>query len=171
MKNKFKLAVIDYHYCDYLRQFDNKVYYNEGIKALRPFVGVLFSIDTIEYFAPLSSPKPKHIGMRSNLDIIKIYGGKLGVVNLNNMIPVTKNNYEIFSLNPIGKPIEVQKRIYLLKKQLYWLNGRANELMEKAFELHFRYCENVLPKPLKDRCCNYPLLEEKCLEYNKELIK
>ncbi|MCI8654857.1 MAG: hypothetical protein HFJ48_03155 [Clostridia bacterium] len=26
----------------------------------RPFIGILFQIDTCEYFAPLSRPKPKH---------------------------------------------------------------------------------------------------------------
>lgn len=52
--------IIDYKYCDYLRNFDSKVCYNKGKKELRPFVGVLFTIDNFEYFAPLSSPKLKH---------------------------------------------------------------------------------------------------------------
>ena len=166
MRSLFKLVKIDKDYCNFLRQFDYRVCYNEGVKELRPFIGVLFSIDNIEYFAPLSSPKPKHIKLKSNLDIIKIDGGKLGVVNLNNMIPVTNRLYEIFDLNPEGKSLEVQKRIYLLKKQLYWLNSKAEELMLKAFTLHFRYCENTLNIRLRDRCCNFPLLEQKCLEYN-----
>lgn len=60
MYKSFKLVKVDYKYCDYLRNFDNKVPYNAGIKDLRPFIGVLFTIDKCEYFAPLSSPKPKH---------------------------------------------------------------------------------------------------------------
>ena len=54
----------DSDYCDYLRQFDNKVAYNKlfyfNEKELRPFIGILFEIDTCKYFAPLSSPKAKH---------------------------------------------------------------------------------------------------------------
>lgn len=60
MNNGFKIVKIDYKYCDYLRMFDSKVPYNAGSKELRPFVGILFMIDDMEYFAPLSSPKPKH---------------------------------------------------------------------------------------------------------------
>lgn len=57
----FKLVKVDYKYCDYLRKFDNKIFYNAGKKELRPFLGILFTIDNCEYFAPLSSPKPKHL--------------------------------------------------------------------------------------------------------------
>ena len=41
-----------------------------------------------EYFAPLSSPKPKHQLIKRQIDIVKINDGKYGVVNLNNMISV-----------------------------------------------------------------------------------
>ena len=44
---------------DYLRNFDYRVSYNANEKELRPFVGVLFEIGEIKYFAPLSSPKYK----------------------------------------------------------------------------------------------------------------
>ena len=47
----FKIVIIDYKYCDYLRKFDNKVIYNMGEKELRPFLGVLFNIEKFEYFA------------------------------------------------------------------------------------------------------------------------
>jgi len=92
----FKIDKVDYKYCDYLRRFDNKVSYNAGNKEMRPFIGILFVVDGFEYFAPLSSPKVKHIHMKNNIDIVKIDKGKYGVVNFNNMIPVTANNYELF---------------------------------------------------------------------------
>ena len=43
--NNFKLIRINYKYCNYLRMFDNKVPYNEGIKELRPFIGVLIKTE------------------------------------------------------------------------------------------------------------------------------
>lgn len=41
MIRNFRIVKVDYKYCDYLRQFDNKVMYNVGMKNLRPFVGLL----------------------------------------------------------------------------------------------------------------------------------
>ena len=72
-------------YCNYLRKFDEKVPYNYNEKELRPFIGVLFTIDSLMYFAPLSSPKPKHQKLKSKLDFLKIDNGKLGVINFNNI--------------------------------------------------------------------------------------
>lgn len=59
-----KIVRVNSDYCDYLRKFDNKVAYNKNEKELRPFIGILFQIDTCEYFAPLSSPKPKRRNMK-----------------------------------------------------------------------------------------------------------
>lgn len=95
----FKLVKIDYMYCDYLRKYDKRVVYNKGKKELRPFIGVLFSIGDKEYFASLSSPKPKHQIMKNNIDFFKIDNGTLGVINFNNMIPVYKDNYDVITLN------------------------------------------------------------------------
>ena len=75
-----------------LRQFDNKIAYNKHEKELRPFIGILFEIDTCKYFAPLSSPKPKHRKMKNMIDFFKIKDGELDAVNFNNMIPVTDKN-------------------------------------------------------------------------------
>ena len=81
MYQKFKIVKIDSNYCDYLRKYDNKVSYNAGMKDLRPFIGVLFNINDIEYFAPLSSPKPKYMKLNNTLDLIKIDDGNYGVID------------------------------------------------------------------------------------------
>ena len=93
MYKKIKIVKVDSDYCNFLRKYDDKVSYNAGNKELRPFVGILFTVNNCEYFAPLSSPKPKHIKLKNTLDLIKINDGIYGVVNFNNMIPVTNNNY------------------------------------------------------------------------------
>ena len=93
MNKNIKIVKVDHKYCDYLRKFDNRVSYNAGLKELRPFIGILFNVDNNEYYAPLSSPKPKHNLLKNNIDILKINDGKYGVVNFNNMIPITKKNY------------------------------------------------------------------------------
>ncbi len=68
MNKILKLVKVDSEYCDYLRQFDERVSFNYGRKELRPFVGVLFMVGNYKYFAPLSSPKPKHLNMRNSID-------------------------------------------------------------------------------------------------------
>lgn len=167
MIRNFKIVKVDYKYCDYLRQFDKRVPYNAGSKELRPFIGILFSVNGCEYFAPLSSPKVKHIHMKNNLDMVKIDNGRYGVVNFNNMIPVSLRNYVLFDLNATPKDTYELKRLNLLKSQLIWLNKNIRNVKGKALNLYNKYKNNKLPERVKLRCCNFILLEEKCAEYNK----
>ena len=165
--NNFKIVQVDTNYCNYLRKFDNKVSYNMGSKKIRPFIGVLFRIDKWEYFAPLSSPKLKHKKMRNTLDFYKIKDGELGAINFNNMIPVTKNNYIEIDLNK--KPSNAKEKNYhkLLQEQLAWLNANKIQIKSKSYKLYMKYKNNKLSPNIKNRCCNYLLLETKCLEFAK----
>ena len=171
MSKELKLVKIDTDYCDYLRKYDNKVPYNYAKKAIRPFVGVLFEVNNCKYFAPLSSPKPKHLKIRNNIDFIKIDNGKLGAINFNNMIPVDKANIEYIDFNKITKTKEEKQYLKLLKEQFYWLNRNKEKIYNTSGEIYYRFLNNRLPRNLKDRCCNYPLLEEKCMEYNSKKLQ
>ena len=166
MIRNFKIVKVDYKYCDYLRQYDNRVSYNAGSKEMRPFIGILFVVNNCEYFAPLSSPKIKHVNMKNNIDIVKIDNGNYGVVNFNNMIPVTPNNYDLFDLNAKPKDTYELKWNNLLKSQLLWLNKNIKAVKGKAIKLYDMYKNNRLPERIKSRCCNFIFLEEKCREYN-----
>ena len=148
--NNFKLIRINYKYCNYLRMFDNKVPYNEGIKELRPFIGVLIKTESSEYFAPLSSPKTKHLNMKNNIDFFKIDNGKLGIINLND----SNDKYNI-----------------MLKKQLNFINKNKEKILRSVEKLYNYYLDDKLNFKIKSRCCNFQLLEEKCLEYqtNRDL--
>ena len=162
-----KIARVDSDYCDYLRKFENKVSYNKFEKELRPFIGILFKIDTCEYFAPLSSPKAKHLKMKNTVDFFKIKAGELGAVNFNNMIPVNNKNYTLVDLNKETLTISEMKYQKLLREQLAWLNANYHQVKNKSFKLYELYNKGRLPENIKSRCCNFKLLEEKCLEYNK----
>ena len=161
---ELKLVVIDKDYCDYLRKYDNKVPYNFAKKQNRPFVGVLFNIGKIKYFAPLSSPKPKHLKMHNNIDFLKIDKGNLGAINFNNMIPVLNNNITLLNLE--SKYLSKEEYKLLLKKQIRWLNRHNYQVFNKSKHLYNMYNNNHLDKNIAKRCCNFKLLEEKCLEYN-----
>lgn len=165
MYQSFKIVKVNSKYCDYLRKYDNKVSYNAGLKDLRPFIGVLFKVNNMEYFAPLSSPKPKHKTIKNTLDLMKIDNGNYGVVNFNNMIPVNSKNYRKFDLNKNYKDKAKKFRIELLRNQLRWLTVHKKEVYRKSKLLYNLYKNDKLPKNVKNRCCNFILLEEKCQNY------
>ncbi len=169
---KYKLVVVNSRYCDYLRKFDYRVSYNSGNKELRPFVGVLLEINKCKYFAPLSSPKPKHIRMKNQVDFYKIDSGKLGAINLNNMIPILDSEYTYanINLNDILCDNERKYRI-MLSNQLHWLNRHGINLRYKAKKLYENRVKNTLPERIKDRCCDFQLLEQKCLAYSNVVEK
>lgn len=87
------------------------------------------------------------------------------------MIPVLENNYIEFDLNIKSNDKNEIFRLNLLRNQLRWLNSNKKEVFSKSKILYNLYKENKLPLNVKNRCCNFMLLEEKCMEYNKkELI-
>ena len=166
MIKKIRIVKVNSNYCDFLRKYDKRVPYNAGEKELRPFIGILFEIENCQYFAPLSSPKPKHIKLLNTLDLIKIDGGKLGVINLNNMLPVHNNNYELIDLDKTNDKRFNHSRIILLRNQLRWLNTNKVEIYKKSTILYKKYVKGLLPVNVMNRCCDFKLLEEKCREYN-----
>lgn len=163
-----KLVRVDSKYCDYLRIYDSRVPYNKLEKELRPFIGILFKINEIEYFAPLSSPKPKHKLMKNTMDFLKIKEGELGAVNFNNMIPLKESNYVIIDLNKKSVSSSERKYHNLLKSQLAWLNANYYQVKNKSAKLYKLYNSGRIPDGIKNRCCNFKLLEEKCMEYNSK---
>ena len=159
--------MVNTDYCDYLRKFDYRVPYNKKSKDFRPFVGVLFTVNDVEYFAPLSSPKEKHLRMKKAVDFIKIDNGSLGIINFNNMIPVTDKNYQYLNYQIYDESIFHDRKYYeMQKKELMWLNRHWEEVTNKAYKLYYKYVTNKLPNFIKARCCDFKLLEEKCVEYN-----
>ena len=85
------------------------------------------------------------------------------------MIPVTNKNYEEFDLNKKELEKKEKNRIELLKNQLRYLNLNKKRILTQSKLLYNLYKEDKLPKNVKDRCCNFLLLEEKCKEYKNIL--
>ena len=59
MTKVLKIYYLDENYINYLRKFDTKVAYNKN--QTRPYIGIVYTFNGFNYFAPLSSPKPKHL--------------------------------------------------------------------------------------------------------------
>ena len=97
--------------------------------------------------------------------IVKIDNVKYRIVNFNNMIQVTNENYVEFDLNK--KATNKEKfRIELMQNQLRLLINNKKEIYTKSKLLYNLYKNNKLPDNVKERCCNFPLLEEKCIKYS-----
>lgn len=156
---KLKLYFIQSEYIDYLRKYDNRVAYNKVPN--RPYIGVVYTYNEFNYFAPLSSPKKKHIAMNANMiDIFKIKDGELGIVNINNMIPCIME-----VLTEAIPNITDKKYKALLENQLSYINSKRDILLKKVKNFQSRYRNGFLQDNIMKRCCNFELLEEKALEY------
>ena len=94
--------------------------------------------------------------------------GIYGVINFNNMIPVTSNNYVEYDLYKVTTNINEKNRLNLLQNQLRWLTSNKKVVYDKSRVLYNLYKYNKLHRNIKNRCCNFILLEAKCYEYNNE---
>ena len=163
---RFSFYTIDTSYCNFLRQFDAKVPHTMEKKSSRPFVGIVFSIRDFKYYAPLTSPKPKHLAMSNQIDFLKINNGIWGAVNFNNMIPV--NDFSIKEIDMRIDKYDSQDVITykkLLMNQLSWCNSHRDLILKQAEKLYCMIVNNKAWKSLADRCCNFSEDEKRCKEY------
>lgn len=56
---KLNFYIVDDNYINYLSQFDKHIAYNK--KGKRPYIGGIIMVEKYYYFAPLFSPKQKHM--------------------------------------------------------------------------------------------------------------
>ena len=159
-------------YRKYIQNIEKKIKCSTEEKDNRKFLGVVLSINGLDYVVSLSSPKEKHFKMKNSIDFLKInYKDQLiGVLNFNNMFPVPKGFYTILNINDVSDT----KYRDLLKNELSWCNEiTKKKIYKNAEKLH----KNITLKKEKsvfwNRCCNFSLLEEKALEFVslKEKIK
>lgn len=156
---------VDGTYCEFLRQADQRVPYVMAAKAARPFVGIVFTLNEFNYYAPLTSPKDKHLHMKNRLDFFKINGGVWGAINFNNMIPVPEDcliRVEL-RINSADSPQEIAYK-NLLSNQLSWCNAHKEAILRQAAKLYKVVAKQDM-NSLTARCCNFLLLEQQCSLY------
>lgn len=126
--HEMKFYQIDTNYLNTLRQIDGRVPHNKefiGRKGKsRPYVGVMLSIDNIDYFVPLSSKKK-----RSSFVVMPIYDNnddQIATLMLNNMLPVPPKYRKI--LNMDGVKITDPKYFDLLMNELNFLRPRRESI-------------------------------------------
>jgi protein AbiQ len=177
-EKELRLIKIDSKYVDFLRKFDNKVQINseEYEKETKPFFGILFNINELEYFVPLSSGRKfkyekmyeKFISTGNKpIDMVFVTGENkdktlrlLSVINLNNMIPVPNNAKIEFD-------IDLDVNANLLRTEYAFCKKNANDIISIAKRIYNAVVNNTW-ESLAKRSCNFTLLEEKCREYSKK---
>lgn len=180
VQKKLYLYNIADDYIKYLSRFDHRVsdakIGNRNHK--RKYIGVLFEIDGMKYFAPLSSPKPKDFNPDGSVRddpfwltriVTTNKDGEMeckGKVTYSGMIPVHESAIEKYNLN--DEPDSAYRK--LLIKEIDFVTKHREEIyhkattiyrqkmMEREYKIAPRYLENVV---------DFALLEEKCLAYKK----
>jgi len=167
---RLSFYICDTNYIDYLRTFDIRVPQVDkgGESYLRPLVGIVLDIDGSKFYAPLSSPKPKHLTMNNSRDFVKIDSGNLGVINLNNMVPVSDAYaHEVDIVNYPIKSKQDADYVNLLTNQLTWCNSNRENIEEKAAKLYNTIRNGHGGESLRLRCCDFIMLKEKSIDYGK----
>lgn len=162
----FSFYMVDVEYCSFLRKTDTRVPYNMSMKSTRPFVGIVFSVGEFHYYVPLTSPKPKHLRMKNQIDFLKINNGLWGAINFNNMIPVPLSclkKVEIRILESDSKQDVDYKN--LLSNQLSWCNANKDAVLKQAEKLYQTITQGTSREALVERCCNFRLNERQCEIY------
>ncbi|NET55960.1 MAG: type III toxin-antitoxin system ToxN/AbiQ family toxin [Symploca sp. SIO2E6] len=153
-----KFYIVSDAFIDFLKKIDNKVPNN--YKRNRAFVGIVLEINEHKYFAPLTSYKPKQDTIRTSLPtIMKLHergnpSNKLGMIQLNNMIPVIESEIQLLDIENQPEPYRS-----MLYKQYEFINARVIEIKNKAKKLY----DLVVDKKQDFYCkisCDFKSLED-----------
>lgn len=113
----------------------------------------------MDYFAPLSSFKPKHARMPEAVDFIKIK--EYAVININNMFPVPDGAASYVDISKERNP----KYKALLLKEYRAIRGMQEKIRKNAQMVYRHKLENGEATALAKRCNDFTLLEDVCRRY------
>lgn len=154
--NKFSFFEVDKSYVAFLKTKDSRIpdiSYSTNDKFI---CGVLFEIDSMKYYAPISSfDKPQ----KSNILIKNIKGKATSSIRFSFMFPVPD---ELVHIKDFSKEKESYKR--LLREELVYCNKNAEKIIDKANYIYEAVTVEKDPLMLKN-CCDFKVLEKACIEY------
>lgn len=158
-----RLYRVEDKYIRYLKSRDSKVQDNKNRR--RPYVGVVLYVGKYNYFVPMESPKPNHANLKAGKHLLKIDGGKLGILGFNNMIPVHPSALISFDINQEPD----QQYAQLLKHQIVWINRHKADVLSHASKTYYHASpSNAF---LSKICCDFKKLEKACDKYNPTFSK
>ena len=159
--DNIKLYEIDAKYINYLSAFAAHLFHNKqaGQSNERKYIGVILTVNGMEYFAPLSSFKPKHAHMQEALDFIKIKN--YAVININNMFPVPAGLAEYVDISKERN----QKYKSLLLAEYRAIKAMQEKIRKNAQLVYKHKVENGNSTALAKRCNDFLILESACKQY------
>ena len=160
--DNIKLYEIEPAYVEYLSNYATHLFHNRqpGQSNERKYIGVILTVNGMDYFAPLTSFKEKHSRMQQSVDFIKIK--RYAVINLNNMFPVPDG---LASYVDISKERNDRYRSLLLAEYRA-IKGMQEKIRKNAVIVYRHRIENGTTTSLGKRCNDFLLLEDACRKYN-----
>lgn len=148
-------------YVDYLLPFAPHLFHNrkKGQVNERKYIGVVLQVNGMDYFAPLSSFKPKHAKMKETLDFIKIKD--YAVINLNNMFPAPRSECTYVNIQEVRDPSYQA----LLRSEYRFIKSIQTKIKKNASALYKHKLTKGDATPLAKRCNDFALLEEACRKF------
>ena len=159
MKSSIRIYEIKSEYIKYLSNYQKHIFTQADRKDTRKYIGIIFEVKGVKYFAPLSSFKEKHKKMRESVDFIKIKD--YAVINLNNMIPVPNSQIIDIDINKEKNP----SYKYLLQAESREINNQRNKIRKNAEIVYSHKKHNGDSTDLAKRTNNFELLEKLCKEF------
>lgn len=155
----FTFYHIDEKYINYLHKIEPRVQFNKN--EHRPYIGIVLSINSVDYYVPLESPKLNHKNIKAGGPVFKLDDGKLGIMGFNNMIPVLPSCLKEFNI------LEEQDEKYkmLLLNQLKFCEKNKLLIKNRAESVYNKTIKGNVPF-YTQICCDFKKLERKCKRYN-----
>lgn len=150
---------VDPKYANYLRQFDRRVpdiVYSSNNKFV---CGIVLSINGYHYFAPISSNTSKQ---QTNILIKDNKGRVLSSIKFSFMFPAPDSVIKLKDFNDIRKTDFAYASLLEMEHKFCIENEQA--ICDKAARIYKVGCDPN--HALHQYCCNFPLLEVKCSEWN-----
>ena len=160
MQNLYICHISD-AYINYLHTFDRRVPFNKGQR--RPYIGIVLRVGSYQYFVPMESPKPNHAKIRSGKHLLKLSGGKLGLLGFNNMLPVPSAEVVPYDIS-IEPDIKYRN---LLLNQLNCCNRQKADILDHAAQTYAAVISGG-NSFLSKICCDFAALERVCDQYGSK---
>ena len=172
-----KLYAITDRYIDYLRQFESKVYDNkeDKRKVMRKYLGIVLTINEMNYYIPMSSPKKSDYKnnkiRKSIIPIVRIISNDeinnipvlKGTLRISNMIPVPDS--ELILYEP--KYEENKNYKILIEKELEFIE-KNEDMIKKYANIIYNQKNNGYDVSYINNVVDFKLLEEKYKEYKSD---
>lgn len=159
---KLKFYEVDKNYINYLKQFDSKIPNIDYDKHDKFICGILFNVNDINYYAPISSFNKQQ---KTNVLIKNKKKQVTSSIRLSFMFPVPTDCIKDFD---ISKEHGFYK--YLLIEELDFCNKNSNKIINKALHIYDTVI-NGKDLIMQKNCCNFKALEKAYLQYINQTLK